>query len=119
MNKVEIYRDTDIEDLNFGISNFNHLGYAFLTIFQTITLEGWIDITNMYRDVYSPFMVIIYFVLCVVVCSMFVLNLTIAVMLLKYDEFEQQNESDEKDKDVREYAESIGLPFKFIDFVLD
>jgi hypothetical protein len=105
--------------LNFGISNFNHLGYAFLTIFQTITLEGWIDITNIYRSAYSPGMVIMYFILCVVVCSMFVLNLTIAVMLLKYDEFEQQNESDEKDQDIREYGERIGLPFKFIDFVLE
>lgn len=116
---IDIYRDTDIEDLNFGISNFNNLGYAFLTIFQTITLEGWIDITNIYRSAFTPWMVIIYFILCVIVCSMFVLNLTIAVMLLKYDEFESQNESDDKDQDLREYAEGVGLPFKFIDFVLE
>lgn len=49
---VERSRDTKIEDLNYGYSSFNHLPSAFLTIFQCITLEGWIDITNMYEDAY-------------------------------------------------------------------
>jgi hypothetical protein len=30
---VEIYRDTRIESLNYGVTNFDHLGHAFLTIF--------------------------------------------------------------------------------------
>lgn len=31
--EIDVWRDTMIEDLNFGYSNFNHLPSAFLTIF--------------------------------------------------------------------------------------
>lgn len=91
---ISIYRDSQIEDLNYSFSSFNHLGVAFLTIFQCITLEGWIDVTNMYRNAYSDSFVRFYFLLCIIVCSFFVLNLTIAVMLLKYDEANENQEND-------------------------
>ncbi|KOB68651.1 Uncharacterized protein OBRU01_18017, partial [Operophtera brumata] len=29
---------------NYGITNFDNIGYAMLTVFQCITLEGWTDI---------------------------------------------------------------------------
>lgn len=51
--KVDVDRDSMIEELNFSYSSFNHLFAAFLTIFQCITLEGWIDVTNMYRNAYN------------------------------------------------------------------
>jgi hypothetical protein len=88
---TNINKDSDIEDLNYSFSSFNHLPSAFLTIFQCITLEGWIDITNIYRDAYDSSFVIIYFLLCIIICSFFVLNLTIAVMLLKYEEFDKSD----------------------------
>lgn len=88
---IEINRDTAIEDLNYGFSSFNHLAAAFLTIFQCVTLEGWIDITNLYTDAYQGWFVNIYFLLCIIVCSFFVLNLTIAVMLLKYEELDKSD----------------------------
>lgn len=90
---INVWRDTMIEDLNFGYSSFNHLPSAFLTIFQCITLEGWINVSNMYEDAYSLWFVDIYFLLCIIVCSFFVLNLTIAVMLLKYEEFDKSEKS--------------------------
>lgn len=86
---IDIWRDTKIEDLNYGFSSFNHLPAAFLTIFQCITLEGWIDITHIFEDSYDPWFVDFYFLLCIIICSFFVLNLTIAVMLLKYEEFDK------------------------------
>lgn len=30
--------------VNYGITNFDNIGTAFLTIFQCITLEGWVDV---------------------------------------------------------------------------
>ena len=30
--------------INYGITNFDNIGYAMLTVFQCITLEGWTDI---------------------------------------------------------------------------
>lgn len=43
----------------------------------------------MFENAYYAWFVDIYFLLCVIICSFFVLNLTIAVMLLKYEEFDQ------------------------------
>ncbi|KAH9628916.1 hypothetical protein HF086_006285 [Spodoptera exigua] len=34
----------DWEGINYGITNFDNIGYAMLTVFQCITLEGWTDI---------------------------------------------------------------------------
>jgi len=117
--EIDIWRDTAIEDLNFGYSNFNHLGSAFLTIFQCITLEGWIDITHIFDDSYDVGFVNFYFLLCILVCSFFVLNLTIAVMLLKYEEFDKTEKTSTHVKEVHEYGEQSGLPLAFIEFVVD
>ena len=116
---ISIDRDTLIEDLNFGYSSFNNLGVAFLTIFQCVTLEGWIDITNIYEDVYATWFVDLYFVLCIIVCSFFVLNLTIAVMLLKYEEADQSEKSSTHVQELYQYGEQIGLPVKFVDFLIN
>lgn len=45
---VNPFNDNKIEDLNFGFSSFDNVPVAFITIFQVITLEGWIDILNIY-----------------------------------------------------------------------
>lgn len=116
---TNINEDTDIEDLNYSFSSFNHLPLAFLTIFQCITLEGWIDITNIYEDAYNPKFVINYFLLCIIVCSFFVLNLTIAVMLLKYEEFDKSEKDDDEFSEMNVYGEEIGLPFQFVDFIIE
>lgn len=50
---ISRYRDSMIEDLNYSYSSFNDIFSAFVTIFQCITLEGWIDVTNMYRNAYN------------------------------------------------------------------
>lgn len=85
---ADLYRDSKILELNYGVTNFDHMGYAFLTIFQCITMEGWTTVMYIYEDVAHPVFVVFYFVACVVICSFFLLNLTIAVMLMEYDELE-------------------------------
>ena len=62
-----------------------------MTIFQCITMEGWTTVMYMFWDVAMPLFVVFYFMACVIICSFFLLNLTIAVMLMAYDELEQQN----------------------------
>jgi hypothetical protein len=34
-------------DLNFGYTTFDNMGAAFVTIFQSVTMEGWIDVMYM------------------------------------------------------------------------
>ena len=87
----DMYRDSAIMDLNWGVTNFDNLGSAFVTIFQCITMEGWVVVMYIFQDVAAPAFVVLYFMSCVVICSFFLLNLTIAVMLMQYDELEQKN----------------------------
>ncbi|CAG9109037.1 unnamed protein product [Plutella xylostella] len=35
---------------NFGITNFDNIGYSMLTVFQCITLEGWTDIIEFSKE---------------------------------------------------------------------
>lgn len=73
---------------SWGITNFDHMGYAFLTIFQCITMEGWTDIMYLVQDAGFGFMASIYFVLLILIGSFFMLNLTLAVI---WDNFAQAN----------------------------
>lgn len=83
--------------MNYGITNFDDISYAFLTIFQCITMEGWTKIMNIFQDAYAAWFVVAYFILCIIICSVFLLNLTIAVMLMKYEELDKAQESGESE----------------------
>ena len=82
-------RDSKTSELNWGYSNFDHIGFAFLTIFQCATLEGWSHIMYMFQDSYSQIVSSFYFIILIFVCFYFVLNLTIAVMLLTFTRLQQ------------------------------
>ena len=81
---TDLYKDSQTKELNWGITNFDNIGSAFLTVFQVTTLEGWTPIMYVISDGYNVYVSSIYFCFCVLVCSYFLLNLTIAVMLDKF-----------------------------------
>ncbi|GLC45300.1 Caveolin-2 [Pleodorina starrii] len=76
-------------------NNFDHVGAAMLTLFQAATLSMWVDITFSAVDAtgvdrqplenHSP-AIILLFILFIVVCSFFVLNLFVGVTLDKFSE---------------------------------
>ena len=76
-------------ELNYGVTNFDDFGHAYLTVFQVVTLEGWVRIMEIYNNGDSLVLSTLFFVMCVLICSYFLLNLTIAVML---DNFKQINQ---------------------------
>ena len=69
------------EKVNFGITHFDNIASAFLTIFQCTTLEGWTKIMYIMADGFNGVLAAMYFCLLIIMCSYFVMNLTIAVML--------------------------------------
>ena len=81
-------RDSQTPNLNFGITQFDNIWSSYLTVFQCTTLVGWTDVMMMIQDGYNLFASTLFFMLLVIVCSYFLLNLTIAVML---DNFKQLN----------------------------
>ena len=67
----------------WGAIHFDNIAGAWIVIFQCITLEGWVDIMYLVQDAYS-FWVWIYFVVLVVVGSMFAINLTLVVISAQF-----------------------------------
>lgn len=111
--------DSDINELNYGLTNFDNIGSAFLTIFQCITMEGWTKIMNIFQDAYTSWFVVLYFILCVVICSFFLLNLTIAVMLMKYEELDKTQKNSKHNEDLIQLGVSIKLPPELITFLIN
>jgi Ion transport protein len=67
--------------LNYGITNYDHLGGAMLTVFQMITSETWYyQIMNL-MDVDLPFLGAFYVFLIIIVGQFFLLNLLLAVII--------------------------------------
>jgi hypothetical protein len=56
---------------------------------------------SMYEDTINPLLVKAYFSLVVVVCSFFLLNLTIAVMLMKYEDLDKNQSNSRHKEDLR------------------
>ncbi|XP_033643023.1 voltage-dependent P/Q-type calcium channel subunit alpha-1A-like isoform X11 [Asterias rubens] len=65
---------------NFGITNFDNMIFAMLTVFQCITMEGWTDIMYYCSDAEGPYFVWIYFIPLIILGSFFMLNLILGVL---------------------------------------
>ena len=68
---------------NYGLTSFDNILAAFLTIFQSISLEGWTDVMYYTQDAVSPW-VWIYFIIMIIFCSFFTVNLTLAVLYVHF-----------------------------------
>lgn len=73
----------------------------------------------IYQDAYSKWFVSIYFILCVIICSFFLLNLTIAVMLKKYEELDKKDHDSKHKKELRAMGNKIGLPETLTEFLIE
>ncbi|XP_069690114.1 voltage-dependent calcium channel type A subunit alpha-1 isoform X22 [Periplaneta americana] len=68
------------EGPNFGITSFDNIGFAMLTVFQCITMEGWTAILYWTNDALGSIFNWIYFVPLIVLGSFFMLNLVLGVL---------------------------------------
>ncbi|CAG7728468.1 unnamed protein product, partial [Allacma fusca] len=68
------------EGPNFGITSFDNIGLAMLTVFQCITMEGWTAILYWTNDALGSAYNWIYFVPLIVLGSFFMLNLVLGVL---------------------------------------
>ncbi|KAL9879783.1 calcium voltage-gated channel subunit cacophony isoform 6-T6 [Glossina fuscipes fuscipes] len=65
---------------NSGITSFDNIGFAMLTVFQCITMEGWTAILYWTNDALGSQFNWIYFVPLIVIGSFFMLNLVLGVL---------------------------------------
>ncbi|XP_062398037.1 voltage-dependent L-type calcium channel subunit alpha-1D [Sardina pilchardus] len=68
------------EGPNGGITNFDNIFFAMLTVFQCITMEGWTDVLYWMNDAIGMEMPWVYFVSLVVFGSFFIINLVLGVL---------------------------------------
>ncbi|XP_049637927.1 voltage-dependent N-type calcium channel subunit alpha-1B [Suncus etruscus] len=65
---------------NFGITNFDNILFAILTVFQCITMEGWTDILYNTNDAAGNMWNWLYFIPLIIIGSFFMLNLVLGVL---------------------------------------
>ncbi|XP_051167257.1 voltage-dependent calcium channel type A subunit alpha-1 isoform X5 [Leptopilina boulardi] len=68
------------EGPNNGITSFDNIGFAMLTVFQCITMEGWTAILYWTNDALGSTFNWIYFIPLIVIGSFFMLNLVLGVL---------------------------------------
>ncbi|KAJ6660353.1 hypothetical protein lerEdw1_017776 [Lerista edwardsae] len=83
-----------------GAINFDNIGYAWIAIFQVITLEGWVDIMYFVMDAHS-FYNFIYFILLIIVGSFFMINLCLVVIATQFSETKQRESQLMKEQRIR------------------
>ncbi|KAG9353089.1 hypothetical protein JZ751_017665 [Albula glossodonta] len=102
---------------NHGITHFDNLGFAMLTVYQCITMEGWTDVLYWVNDAIGNEWPWIYFVTLILLGSFFVLNLVLGVLSGEFTkerekaksrgEFQKLRERQQLDEDLKGYMEWI------------
>ncbi|XP_022652390.1 voltage-dependent calcium channel type A subunit alpha-1-like isoform X3 [Varroa destructor] len=65
---------------NYGITSFDNIFFAMLTVFQCITMEGWTQMLYWTNDAMGNAFNWIYFVPLIIIGSFFMLNLVLGVL---------------------------------------
>ncbi|XP_062601574.1 voltage-dependent calcium channel type A subunit alpha-1-like isoform X7 [Saccostrea cucullata] len=65
---------------NYGITSFDNIAYAMLTVFQCITMEGWTEVLYYTNDAIGPYINWLYFYPLIILGSFFMLNLVLGVL---------------------------------------
>lgn len=84
--------------LDYGYTTFDTIGMAFLTIFQSITEEGWTGIMYMAMDANQPLIGALFFLVLIIFASFFVMNLTLAVISDEFSLDEDRGPTTEEKK---------------------
>ncbi|XP_074500500.1 calcium channel, voltage-dependent, L type, alpha 1S subunit, b [Sebastes fasciatus] len=105
------------EGPNNGITHFDNIGFAMLTVYQCITMEGWTKVLYWINDAMGNEWPFVYFVPLILLGSFFVLNLVLGVLSGEFTkerekarsrgEFQKLRERQQLDEDVHGYMEWI------------
>ncbi|XP_067913015.1 calcium channel, voltage-dependent, L type, alpha 1S subunit, a isoform X2 [Heterodontus francisci] len=87
---------------NSGITHFDNFGFAMLTVYQCITMEGWTDVLYWINDAIGNEWPWIYFVSLILLGSFFVLNLVLGVLS---GEFSREREKAKSRGDFQKFRE--------------
>uniref|UniRef100_A0A669CPL7 Voltage-dependent L-type calcium channel subunit alpha n=1 Tax=Oreochromis niloticus TaxID=8128 RepID=A0A669CPL7_ORENI len=105
------------EGPNNGITHFDNIGFAMLTVYQCITMESWTKVLYWVNDAIGNEWPWLYFVPLILLGSFFVLNLVLGVLSGEFTkerekarsrgEFQKLRERQQLDEDLHGYMEWI------------
>ncbi len=84
--------------------HWGSLGAAVLTLFEIITLEGWIDVMDAVRDVYP--LAWLYFISFIVIGTFVVINMVIGIIVNSLEEAKSRERSASMDELLEEVRET-------------
>ncbi len=99
---------TALPNPNYGVSSFDHFGYASVVVFQTLFTEGWVQIASFTRAVSGGWSRL-YWVALVVFGCFFVMNLAIGVVFASFTrvtELEKKDMMKQKARSIVEASEA-------------
>ncbi|XP_018602334.1 dihydropyridine-sensitive L-type skeletal muscle calcium channel subunit alpha-1-like [Scleropages formosus] len=102
---------------NHGITHFDNLGFAMLTVFQCISMEGWTEVLYWVNDAIGNEWPWLYFTTLILLGSFFILNLVLGVLCGEFTkerekaksrgEFQKLRERQQLDEDLKGYMDWI------------
>lgn len=82
---------------SYGVMHFDNLIVSFLMVFMVTTLESWTLIMNMVAQAFT-IMSVFYFIILVFIGAFFLLNLTLAVITVKFNESQESSMKEEEER---------------------
>nr|XP_022910562.1 sodium channel protein para-like [Onthophagus taurus] len=81
---------------NYGYTNFDTFGWAFLSAFRLMTLDYWEDLYQMVLRSAGPWH-ILFFIMIIFFGSCYLINLILAVVVATYDKLQKKEETSEEE----------------------
>ena len=94
-NYTELVCAKNNQNPDFGITSFDNIFSAFLQVYIVTTLEGWTKIMGYVQRTFG-YVLCIYFILIVFIGAFFLINLTLAVITIKFNESQQNSKKEEE-----------------------
>eukprot|EP00930_Biecheleria_cincta_P047048 TRINITY_DN3254_c0_g2_i1.p1 TRINITY_DN3254_c0_g2~~TRINITY_DN3254_c0_g2_i1.p1 ORF type:complete len:2356 (-),score=376.43 TRINITY_DN3254_c0_g2_i1:34-6066(-) len=101
------FTEVDGESRNFGITNFDNVGVAFLVVFQCVTLEGWSDIMQMVQDATSDIFGFVYFMFLILIGSFFLINVILAIIWDAFCDVEEKLKKRKAEEEFELHRETL------------
>nr|XP_020826260.1 sodium channel protein type 11 subunit alpha isoform X4 [Phascolarctos cinereus] len=92
---------------DFNFTNFDHFGWAFLSMFRVMTQDSWERLYQQTLRAVGPFAVV-FFVVVIFLGSFYLINLTLAVVTMSYEE-QNKNVAAETEAKEKMFREALQL----------
>jgi len=96
---------------NHGITSFDSMPWAIVSLFQAISLEGWVDMMYQLQDGVSSW-VWIYFIMLVLIGAIIVINLFLAVLCDNFEMADRDGPEEEEEDDGEEIVAAEAAKLK-------